>query len=157
MLTSVRRPSGTAFLALLCLVEAIIHGTIIWYSYHSEFDKGKMMQNAAASFMAANLFRFLCHLWILFDSNFTAGTGNKIKLAIFMCISVLLPVASIVFFVLEPKLEIRTKCYASAACSVPVLFSVLEYCIYSTPEESESCLKQLKPWEEQDDGYIYKP
>jgi hypothetical protein len=162
-MTYTRRGLGTAFVAFLCIFEAIsvtvlsllifmgheiiesLLVTIFREKHTSEFSLALMLPFILMDVLLA--FKLAFHSWMLFDPKLTAGNGNKLKLNIFVIVAVFLNYLLIIMLHNTENYSAKYMFFMSIFC-LPGFSAILERFIFGLSDESESCLKNLKPWED---------
>jgi hypothetical protein len=160
-----RRGFGTAFFSLLCVIEFILAAFVA-----SLFSNTICF--AFVFFEVLLLYKLGFHLWMLFDPTLTAGRGNAVKLNIFLGGSVILNVLVLLFAsgIIGYTSQVQSWYFFAFIVAIVVSFlqftgipnsyiaifvvisilpgtsAVAERYIYSISDDSECCLKHLKPW-----------
>ena len=138
-----RRIFGTIFVCLLAFLELATYLFLVGYLTISTGQPINIYAAILASIMFIVLpVKFLMHLAILSDPDFTAGSGNPQRLNAFLLGTAICNAAAYIFLC-DKKLLYDPMFYA---VPLPTIIAIFERIAYSTADDSNNCLKYFKPF-----------
>ena len=155
-----RRLWGTTHMILVCALNLVLMALIVINldsnDNDSTDDSNEYFDYLQLAIFLSALYKLGTDLWVLSSPSATFGTGEVLKLNIFLGGTLLLNLAPIIAFKAQDTAGLLSW-MLMAFFALPSFFAIFQRIIFSYPEESTCCLKHWKPWKiHEADEFQYK-